>query len=53
MSWQECLTEYRKLTTEDEIMSLHGAERMIVAMAMFSEHRAEIIATKRFIRARV
>ena len=45
MSWQECLTEYRKLTTEDEIMSLDSAERVLISMAMFSEHRAEIIAS--------
>ena len=45
MSWQERLTEYRKLETDDERMSLSSRERTLVGCAMFSEHRAAIIAS--------
>jgi hypothetical protein len=44
MSWQEILTEARKLNDDyDEIMSLSSNERILVACAMFSEHRHQII----------
>jgi hypothetical protein len=45
MSWQERLTEYRKLSTFEEIMSLSSSERVLVSCAMFSAYRAEIIAS--------
>ena len=44
MSWQEVLVESRKLNDDhDEIMSLSVAERVLIACAMFSEHRHQII----------
>ncbi len=44
MSWQEILTEYRKLNeNNDDVMSLLQSERMLVCFAMFSEHRHNII----------
>lgn len=44
MSWQERLYEYRKVYGDhDEVMSLTPQGRALVAFAMFSEHRRDII----------
>jgi hypothetical protein len=44
MSWQERLSEYRKLNgNNDEIMSLSVGERCLIQSAMFSENRQKII----------
>jgi len=44
MSWQEVLEEYRKIENDfDVVMSLSGSERLTIGMAMFSEHRHQII----------
>lgn len=44
MSWQEILTEYRKLNdNNDDVISLSQSERMLVCFALFSEHRHNII----------
>ncbi len=44
MSWQQILTEYRKLNeNNDDVMSLLQSERILVCSAMFSEHRHNII----------
>jgi hypothetical protein len=44
MSWQEILSEYRKLKDDnDEVMTLSLGERKLVASAMFAENRHNII----------
>lgn len=44
MSWQEILTEYRKLNDNNEdVMSLSQSERALITFALFSENRHNII----------
>lgn len=44
MSWQERLSEYRKLNdNNNEIMSLSVAERSLIQSALFAENRHNII----------